>query len=70
LDIWLQAVTPHDIDAGIEQSGDQVLDGDVLIDPNPGPRIDLDHDINIAIRDLIAATISPSSPLSEVSVVI
>jgi hypothetical protein len=28
-----QAVTPHDIDAGIEQSGDVVGDGDVFVDP-------------------------------------
>jgi hypothetical protein len=48
-DVGLQAVTPHDIDAGIEQSGDIVLDGDVFVDPDPGHRIDLDHDIDVAV---------------------
>jgi len=70
-DIGLQPVMSHDIDASIEQSGDIVFDGDVFIDLDPGRRIDLDHDIDVAVGAFLSARARteqrrmPDAPLAQ-----
>jgi hypothetical protein len=45
----------YDIDRPLKQSGDVFLDPDILIDADWRVRVDLDHDIRVAVGPVVAA---------------
>src|ERR1044071_1362113 len=54
-DVRLEPVAAHDIDGTIEQRGDVTLERDILVDADPGRRIDFDHDVDVAVGPFVAA---------------
>src|SRR3954462_6513476 len=54
-DVRLEPVAAHDIDGTIEQRRDVILERDILIDADPGRRIDFDYDVNIAVGPVVTS---------------
>ena len=53
--VRLKALTIHDVDAPIEQTGDVLIDLNILINPNRRVGVYFDHDICVAVRPIVAA---------------
>src|SRR3954468_18644968 len=54
-DVRLEPVAVHDIDGTIEQPRDVILERDILVDADPGRRIDFDHNVDVAVGPVVAA---------------
>src|SRR6185312_707495 len=54
-DVRLEPLAAHNIDGTIEQRRDVILERDILVDADPGGRIDFDHDVDIAVGPVVAA---------------
>src|SRR6516162_9526537 len=53
-DIGLEAVAADDIDGAVEKFRDVILERNVFKDADPGSRIDLNHNIDVAVRPVVA----------------
>src|SRR3954454_3456157 len=55
-DVRLEPLAAYDIDGTIEQRRDIILERDILIDADRGRRIDFDHDVDVAVGPVVAAS--------------
>ena len=58
-DVRLQTVAADDINRLIKQFRDVILERDILVDADSRRRIDLDHDIDVALGPVIATRAGP-----------
>src|SRR3954452_1266929 len=54
-DVGLEPFAAHDIDGTIEQRRNVILECNILVDADPGRRIDFDHDIDVTVGPVVAA---------------
>src|SRR4051812_46269859 len=56
-DVRLEPLAAQDIDGTIEQRRDVILERNILVDADPGRGIDFDHDVDIAVGPVVAASL-------------
>src|SRR4051795_265623 len=55
VDVRLEALAAHNVDGTIEQRRDVILERDILVDADPGCRIDFDHDVDVAVGPVVTS---------------
>src|SRR5262245_51612069 len=53
--IGLESLPVHDINRSVEQTGDEILQFDIVIDAEMSIRVQVDHDVDVAVRPRLAS---------------